>query len=80
MFRQMYSYFNEILSKDPLYLFIAKGYSTQHGLLAMTEKWKKVLIKGRRGGAPLADLSKAFYILEHVFLIAKLVTYGFKSQ
>ena len=46
----------------------------------MTEKWKKVLIKEGCGGALLADLSKAFYFLEHVFLIAKLVAYGFNSE
>ena len=35
-----------------------KGYSTQHCLLAMLEKWKKVIDKGKGFGALLTDLSK----------------------
>ena len=55
-----------------------KGYSTQHALLSMLEKWKESLDKGGYGGGILMDLSKAFDILDHELLIAKLHAYGFE--
>ena len=36
------------------------GFSAQHCLLAMTEKWRKYLDKNGVSGAFLTDLSKAF--------------------
>ena len=37
-----------------------KKYSTQRALIAMIEKTRKILDKGRTFGALLTDLSKAF--------------------
>ena len=37
-----------------------KGYSTQHCLLVILEKWKSAVAKGKSFGALLTDLSKAF--------------------
>ena len=55
-----------------------KGYNTQYALLAMIEKWKKILDgKGGYAGAILMDLSKAFDTINHELLIAKLEAYGF---
>ena len=54
-----------------------KGYSTQHCLIVMLEKWKKALDKKNVAGALLTDLSKAFDCLNHELLIAKLDAYGF---
>ena len=54
-----------------------KGYSTQHALLTMLEKWKVSLDKGGHGGGVLMDLSKAFDTLDHDILTANLHTYGF---
>ena len=54
-----------------------KGYSAQHALLSMLEKWKISLDKGGYAGGVLMDLSKAFDTLNHDLLIAELYAYGF---
>ena len=55
------------------------GFSTQHALLPLIEKWKKVLANKGYGGAILMDLSKAFGIINHGLIIAKLHVYGFSK-
>ena len=54
-----------------------KGFSAQHCLLAMVEKWKNAVDKGKVFGALLTDLSKAFDCLPHELIIAKLNACGF---
>ena len=54
-----------------------KGFSTRYCLLAMPEKWKNAVEKGKLFGGLLTDLSKAFDCLLHELIIAKLNTYGF---
>ena len=70
MFDQVYSYFNQILSKHQC--GFQQGHSTQHSLLLMVEKLKKSLDNSGVGGMLLTDLSKAFNCLRHDLLIAKL--------
>ena len=57
-----------------------KGFSTQHALLSLIEKWKNVLDNKGYGGARLMDLSKAFNTINHDFLIAKLHFYGCSKE
>ena len=57
-----------------------KGYSSQHALIALLEKWRCVLDKKGFGGAVLMDLSKAFDCLSHELLAAKLHAYGFSKN
>ena len=78
LYDQMYKYFNHILSKWQC--GFRKGFSTQHCLLVMKEKWRKCLDKGAISGAILTDLSKAFDCMLHDLLIAKLAAYGFDYQ
>ena len=75
----MYAYLNKILSKWQC--DFRQGYSTQHCLLIMTEKWRQCLDKWRWiSGALLTDLSKTFDCLLHNLLIAKLAAYGFTQS
>ena len=74
IFQQISSYFEKILSKYQC--GFRKGYSAQHCLIAMIEKWRKSADNGGVYGAVLTDLSKAFDCLPHDLLIAKLYAYG----
>ena len=75
IYSQINDYFENILSD--FQCGFRKGFSAQHCLLAMIEKWKRSRDKGGHYGAILTDLSKAFDCLVHDLLIAKLEAYGF---
>ena len=71
---QLNVYFENILSK--FQCGFRKGFSAQHCLIYMIEKWKKSLDNKGAAGALLTDLSKAFDCLNHGLLIAKLNAFG----
>ena len=72
--RQLSNHFDNILSK--FHCGFRKGYSPQHCLLLMTNKWKKAVDNHKVSGAVLTDLSKAFDCICLDLLIAKLNAYG----
>ena len=57
-----------------------KGFSAQHALITMIEKWRKSIDKGGFAGSILMDLSKAFDCMNHELLIAKMNAYGFSKK
>ena len=70
MNNRLSTYFEKILSKFQC------GFSTQHCLLLMLEKWKHVVDNKKVFGALLTDLSKAFDCICYDLLISKLNAYG----
>ena len=70
--------FQPLFSK--LQCVFRKGHSTQHCLLVLIEKCRKVLDKQGFAGLLITDFSKAFNCIDHEFLIAKLHAYGFNVK
>ena len=54
-----------------------KGFSTQHCLIAIIEKWKKSVDNKGTFGVLLTGLLKAFDCIPQELLIGKLSAYGF---
>ena len=77
MQKQINTYFKDKLS--PLLGGYKKGYSCQHSLLRLLEKWRVCLDNKGIVGTILIDLSKAFDVIDHKLLIAKLAAYGFSK-
>ena len=71
---QLSNHFDNILSK--FQCGFRKGYSPQHCLLLMIDKWKKAVDNHKVFGAVLTDLSKAFDCICYDLLIRKLNAYG----
>ena len=57
-----------------------KGYNTQSVLLKAVDDWKLALDQGNVVGALLMDLSKAFDVIPHGLLLAKMEAYGYSRN
>ena len=79
MFKQM-SEFCESSFFSKYQCGFRKGFSVQHCLVSMLEKWKSATDNKKLFGALLTDLSKAFDCLSHELLIATLNAYGFNMS
>ena len=73
--KQITSFMDPLLSKYQC--GFQRGFSAQNCLLAMLEKWKSSVDKGKVFGVLLTGLSKAFDCLSHELIIAKLNAFGF---
>ena len=78
MEKQIAAYMEEFMS--PYLCGFRKGFSTQHALIALIEKWKSSLDQKGYAGSILMDLSKAFDTIDYDLLLAKLHAYGFDKQ
>ena len=70
---QISPYFHQILWN--ILCGFRAGYSTQHALTRLLEKWRRCLDSSSLVGTILMDLSKAYDCLPHDLLIAKLEAY-----
>ena len=57
-----------------------KSHGTQHSLIVKLKKWEKALDKEENMSAIFMDLSKAFDIINHDLLLAKLKTWFLKTS
>ena len=57
-----------------------ESYNTQHMLIRLIDKWRKILDNNYFTGAVLMDLSKAFDCIPHGLVTAKLAAYGFDKN
>ncbi|XP_065664677.1 uncharacterized protein LOC136086312 [Hydra vulgaris] len=65
---------------DKLLCGFRRGYSTQHTLIFLLNKWHECINNGGIVGTLLMDLSKAYDFIPHDLLIAKLEAYGFSKK
>ena len=75
--RQVSSYVDQFLST--FMCGYREGFSAQHALLSLIERWKITLDQNGYGGAILMGLSNASDTVNHDLLIVKLGAYGFDT-
>ena len=75
--RMFYKQINNLMTSNFSPFFLRMNHNSQYSLLKMMEIWKKHLDKGDQIGIILINLSKAFDMVNHSLLLAKLEAYRF---
>ena len=78
MYKRIYNSFTKNNLFYPLQLGFRQQYSSFHFVISLTENFRKILDKRNIGCGIFVDLPKAFDIVEHDILLAKLEHYGIR--
>ena len=78
IYKQINSYMEDKLTK--CLTGFRKSHGTQHSLLTMLKKLKRVIDNGAYVSALFMDLSKAVDTINHDLVLAKLKAYGFSTN
>ena len=77
MYNQLYDYFDTLFFQYQC--GFREGFSAEHCLLAMIEKFEEAIDRENKFGALLTDLFKEFDCINHPRLIVKIYSYGVSS-